>query len=355
VKNNFKILIDGQIFGIQKFGGISRYFIELFEQFRKMELNIHIKCLISRNHYLYQTGEYGISIPTKYKYLTRIINTINIFYIWLLSFINSYNVIHLTFYNNLLIYFKPRAKKVVLTVYDFIDEKDPKVNNKSAIKSKYNTMKIADSIICISNNTRKDLIELYPEFNNKARTIHFGFNDFNIKYEFDTDVICSNYVLFVGQRDRYKNFDLLVSAINLCVDSINIVAFGPPPTKDEENRYSQKNIYFVSGDDNKLANYYKKAICFVFPSSYEGFGIPSLEAMSMNCPIIVPDSSCFPEIVEDAGLYFECGNANSLSSHIFELHKNQQLREELIKKGRIQFTKFTYEKCATETLRLYKE
>lgn len=348
-----KIFFDGQIFGIQKFGGISRYILELADALVKLNNDVQLKPFISKNEYLSKSKSFSPVIQTKeLPKTTRIFHLLNLIYFYLLSKIIKMDVVHLTFYSNWLRLFKPSASKIILTVYDFTDEIDPSVDNKKAVEEKYNSMLIADRIICISQNTQDDLKKIYPEFYTKSAVVHFGFNDFKFKLKKSIEIE-NNYILFVGQRGRYKNFELLYNAYKeLNNKEIKLVAFGPRPNADEVQIYP--DVDFVNGDDNLLANYYQKALVFIFPSSYEGFGIPSLEAMSLDCPVVIPDSSCFPEIVGNAGYYFKCGDYIDLSTKIQEVLNNNTLRNSLIESGRERIKQFSYENCAIKTLEVYE-
>ena len=113
-------------------------------------------------------------------------------------------------------------------------------------------------------------------------------------------------------------------------------------------------IYF-NANDNTLANLYKNAIAFVYPSLYEGFGVSLLEAMSMKCPIIASNLSSIPEILGSAGLYIDPKSSEDLKQKMEKLINDGELRNELIRKGLIQKEKFNWDKCAKETLEYYKE
>jgi glycosyltransferase involved in cell wall biosynthesis len=348
-----KIFFDGQIFALQKFGGISRYIIELAEALRKQNEKIYIKPFFSKNEFLSKSDFFSSIIQTKeLRKTNRAFHLANILYFYILSKTIKMDVIHLTFFSSWLKAFRPKGSKVILTVHDFTDEIDPSVENKKAVEEKYNSMSVADHIICISLNTQNDLKRLYPEFYSKSKVVYLGFNDFRLKL---TNVIAleADYILFVGQRGRYKNFELLYNSYKLMdTKKIRLVAFGPKPTTDEKAKYA--DVDFVTGDDNVLANYYKNALVFVFPSSYEGFGIPSLEAMSLDCPIVIPESSCFPEIVGNAGHYFKCGDSTDLSIKIQEVINDKKLCKGLIEKGRKRFKSYSYENCAINTLKVYE-
>ena len=101
--------------------------------------------------------------------------------------------------------------------------------------------------------------------------------------------------------------------------------------------------------------FYKKAICFVFPSLYEGFGIPVLEAMSCGCPVVLSSHSSFPEVAGEAGVYFEMNDADDLKKKVQSLIQNKLLRDEFSLRGLEQVKKFSWEKAAAECLDVYRK
>ena len=115
------------------------------------------------------------------------------------------------------------------------------------------------------------------------------------------------------------------------------------------------NVKAVNGDDAKLANYYRNASLFVYPSLYEGFGIPPLEAMGYGCPVVCSNTSSIPEVVGDAAILFDPYSLDSISNAIETVLTNNHLRSSLISRGFEQIQKFSWKKCADETLDVYKK
>ena len=115
------------------------------------------------------------------------------------------------------------------------------------------------------------------------------------------------------------------------------------------------NIIQEKGNDQKLIEYYKKASLFVYPSLYEGFGIPPLEAMSLGCPVACSNSSSIAEVVSDAGVYFDPYSIDSISRTIESTLQDDYLIKVLIKKGENRIKKFSWEKCSLDTYNLYKK
>ena len=173
----------------------------------------------------------------------------------------------------------------------------------------------------------------------------------------------SNYLLYVGARNDYKNFDGLLKSIKPVLkkhsDVVLLCAGGGNFTEEEtvmmkilgiENQVIHQHFY----SDNTLFALYQRAIAFVYPSLYEGFGIPILEAFACECPVVLSHSSCFPEVAEDAALYFEANNKDDFSHKLEEIISNTELRKTLIYKGLNRQKAFSAEKKAKETFEVYK-
>ena len=109
------------------------------------------------------------------------------------------------------------------------------------------------------------------------------------------------------------------------------------------------------GSDQLLTRLYEHASALIYPSLYEGFGIPPLEAMSHNCPVICGKTSSIPEVVGDAGAYFDSEDIHSIRSTIEEVVGSESHRRALIEKGQARLNCFSWDRCAAETLKVYKQ
>ena len=121
------------------------------------------------------------------------------------------------------------------------------------------------------------------------------------------------------------------------------------------NKLSLKNFHCCSGNDNYLSFIYKKAKMLIYPSKYEGFGFPPLEAMSNSCPVATSNTSSMPEICGEAAFYFDPNSPNEISKAIEEILFNSLLKERLIKNGIKRFKQFSWQKCASNTYDVYKK
>lgn len=202
-----------------------------------------------------------------------------------------------------------RRYLTVTTVHDFIYEKHmsglPRVVHSI---QKFDAIRNSDAIVCVSENTKSDLLHFLPDVD--PRKIHVIYNGISPDYYvLDDSLSCvEDYVLFVGSRSTYKNFDLAVKAVADLGTTHLVCVGGGAFTSQELDLIALylggrcRHVGFV--DNSSLNLLYSKAKCLLYPSSYEGFGIPILEAMSAGCPVIAYNSSSIPEI--SAGAAFLC-------------------------------------------------
>jgi glycosyltransferase involved in cell wall biosynthesis len=172
------------------------------------------------------------------------------------------------------------------------------------------------------------------------------------------------YLLYIGWREWYKNFGSFLkcySTSKRLMKDFNIVAFGGGNFSNIEKQLfkslgiQEGQVIQVSGDDDKLANYYCNATAFVFPSLYEGFGLPPLEAMAHDCPVISSNTSSMPEVIGDAAEYFDPKSEEQTVHAIENVVYSETRKKELIMKGRKRHKRFSWAKCSNETHEIYKQ
>ena len=365
-----KVVYDHQTFAMQRYGGISRYFYETIKSLLDKEKSgedIDTSAFMG-----YFINEYGLeNFKTDFshfwgkKYIPRFktkLLFLKLNSILLSRFMGKHNfdLYHQTYYNYLCPSFKGKR---IMTVLDMTHEFFPDSFHSLDKTSEWKKQSIpkADGLICISESTRRDLVEMFNVPEEKTRVIYLGNSiDTNVKTE---RIINDDYILFVGDRKGYKNFLLLLDAyaelpgIN---NSFKLVCYGGgPPSAAEIELISasqlEGKVIFDSGDDKKLANFYKYASVFVYPSKYEGFGIPPLEAMAMGCPVIASNISSIPEVISDAGLYIDPESLKDMKEQLTLMLTNNKVRVDCINQGLIQQKKFSWQKCADEHLEFYKE
>ena len=362
-----KIAIDHQKFTEQKYGGITRYFTCLALEISKLNQDVKIFAPLHINKYLFHLPKNivsGINIGLYNQSFIKILGPLNNL---LCQFqVEKYNpdIIHESYYSEY-----PTIKSIcprVITVHDMIHEKFPnEFSNDDTINLKKKSIERADHIIAISNNTKKDLMEFYNISESKITTIYHGptsnLSSVGLNAKKNLNYI-KPYLLYVGNRSGYKNFNLLINAIGLSNQikkKVNLIAFGGKPFNNDEiesfkrSGLRQNQVIHITGDDNTLSNLYQNAEAFIFPSLYEGFGMPPLEAMSNNCPVISSNTSSMPEVIGDAGEYFNPTSAEDLISAIKNVLFSER-REELVSLGLQRVGIFSWEKCAEETISVYE-
>lgn len=364
-----KIAYDYQIFTTQRYGGISRYFVELVYQLARYasnSLDCRIFSPIYINEYLYRSSKElsisGVFIPSIPR-LNRIYSCINCLVSPRKITNWSPSIVHKTYYSSSSVasYNCP----TVLTVYDMICELHPELYSASERKKDVKKLAVerADHVICISYNTRNDLIRLFDVPPQKISVVHLGFSLMKSDSLFQPSHN-RPYILYVGSRWGYKNFTNLLAAYASRPELRNtydLVAFGGGSFNTHEVEMIQslhltrEQVRQHSGDDGILAGMYKHAAMFVYPSLYEGFGIPPLEAMSFTCPVAASNTSSIPEVVGDAAIQFNPFDIESIADALVMLSSDFTLQRRLIDLGRKRIDSFSWERCAMQTLAVYRD
>ncbi|MBI5122418.1 glycosyltransferase family 4 protein [Candidatus Roizmanbacteria bacterium] len=238
--------------------------------------------------------------------------------------------------------------------------------------TKYSVMK-ASKVLTISNSSRDDIIKEYELPKDKVVVTYpgikdvtslmphiYSMNELKAKYG-----LSDNFVLFVGTLQPRKNITRLIKAFAKVKSDkdLDLVIIGRKGWLYEEILQAPEKLgiaervkFLDNVDDDELPFFYKNARCFVLPSLYEGFGLPVLEAMKQNCPVITSNISSLPEAGGDACLYVDPEDIDDIAQKITQLvFDNDKLRKELIEKGKAQVKKFSWEKTAKETLKVLEE
>jgi glycosyltransferase involved in cell wall biosynthesis len=374
------IVYDYQVFSFQKYGGVSRYFHEISSRIAKMpDRDVRIIAPLYINEYFHEPQQSnklmqglkinkpeGISRSTQ-KSIPKVINPRDIINQQISNIlISSYNpdIIHETYYTTRNI--GTKRHKRVITVHDMIHEKfssskDPTGN---FAKTKAIAIERADRVICISENTRKDLIEILGVDEAKVSTIYQAYTpNLNIDREIEQILTIEKpYLLYVGERSDYKNFSALLKVYNnseKLKQDFQLVCFGGERFSSTEIQQIQEfqlagKVVQRSGSDDMLAQLYRQAAAFIYPSLYEGFGIPPLEAMSCGCPVVCSNVSSIPEIVGDAGEYFDPYDLDSMSYSIEKVVYSEIKTSNLKRLGYERVKLFSWDLCAEQTNKIYQ-
>lgn len=363
-----KIAFDHQVFVLQQYGGISRYICNLAEQLSALpETNTRIFAPLHFNQHLNATknlNSRGKVLPQLPSKLTRVAMETSKFVSRRAMKKFSPDIIHETYFTTQ--DFKTPGAKRILTVYDMIHERYADMfdqAHKTSSPKKAASLR-ADHVICISENTRKDLIEFCGVPEERTSVVYLSADRvFSQLQDEKVENKGKPYLLYVGSRGGYKNFEKFVKAFansNQLKQHFDIRSFGGGSfTKAEMEMMSnaglsEAQIHYHGGEDKDLVELYKLAEAFIYPSLYEGFGIPPLEAMAAGCPVLSSNTSSLPEVVGDAGEYFDPTEQDDMKSALEKVIGNETYKRDLIQKGYKQHKKFSWEKCARETMNIYK-
>ena len=376
-----QILYDHQIFSLQKYGGISRYFVELYKNLPKEAEgrfslhesdNVYVKDWKGIrpyndkfNHFLFQhdfRGKWRLHVWLdrfrKHKYYPDY----NTNYSIELLKQGNYDIFHPTYFSD---YFLPylNGKPFVLTIHDMIPELYPQYFKQDDVQiiMKRKLAPLASAIIAVSENTKQDIIRILGIPEEKVHVVYHGCSfaqapETQSPFPFP-------YVLFVGARYKYKNFVPFVKSIASVLNShkeLHIVCTGHPFSEEENELingigFGDRFIYQWIADDTTMYNLYHHAVCFAYPSEYEGFGIPILEAYQADCIVMLNKASCFPEIAQEAAIYFKLDDEQNNFAERLEtvLSMSARERESLLLKQRQRLSHFSWRKSAEKMVSIY--
>jgi glycosyltransferase involved in cell wall biosynthesis len=225
----------------------------------------------------------------------------------------------------------------------------------------------ADRIIAVSENTRKDIIEFFPYATGKIDVVYEAVDPIFKKVDDESlksaikkkYLLPDNVILFVGSLKKHKNIEGLIDTYkDLKSRGIKLVIVGRyrPREKDLLRKvHSTDALYLGEIPTQDLVAVYNLASLLVLPSLYEGFGLPALEAMACGLPIAASYAASLPEIIKDAGVFFNPYEAKDIADKICQVIKDEGLRKALIDKGADRVRDFSWEKTARETLEVYKK
>lgn len=362
----YNLLYDYQILLMQKYGGISRYFYEVIRRIPEEEFKLFFPVLNNLNYYFQDYFGKPIKEISGFKKYDRVVS-LNQAYSKLLLCCKGKNIVfHPTYYNP---YFLNIFKgKLVVTVHDMIHEKYPQYYAGNAtIEHKRLLMERADKIIAVSETTKKDILKIYEQIDErKIEVVYHGSipkTDVADKCKYEDKYLQNGkFVLYVGNRDRYKNFTNFAKAISHILDQdkeLQLVCVGGGKLQDQEKLIFStegclNRVIQVNASEGELVWLYQNAVCFVFPSKAEGFGIPILEAWKNQCPIALSDIECFKEVAGNAALYFDPDNISDIEDKISKLIYDKPLRKEYISKGETREKLFSWESCAQKHYQIYR-
>ena len=360
-----KIIYDFQIFSLQKHGGISRYIYEMAKLLSQSPgVDAKILAPLYVNSYLRGASFVkGMYLPKSPRQISGLIAQLNVQFSSFCLKRARPQLVHETYYSDQRL--APSGARTVLTVYDMIHEKFPALYpNDTTPRLKAAAVQAADHIICISEQTKTDLISMLGVDEKKISVTLLGSDFISRKNEILENSFSFPYILFVGPRAAHKNFKSLLAAYShspKLMKDFKIVCFGGRPFAKEEFELmhdlgvSTDLLVHAGGDDRILPTLYAHAAVFVYPSVYEGFGIPLLEAMSLDCAVACSNAGSIPEVVGEASASFSPDNTEEIKFAVEEVLYSSARRAALVAAGRLRAQQFTWEACAEKTKEVYRK
>lgn len=355
-----KVLFDNQLFSWQRYGGASKYFVMLLNA---MPRDIwDTTTVFSNNEYLRALDLFKVRhfLPGRlFRGQGLIMHTLNKPYSLYRLRRRDYDVYHQT-------HFDPFGLKAIGTkpmVTTFHDTNfSTLAPNPKVVEWQRKSLKRADAVIAISENTRHDLLNLFDIDPAKVTVIHHGvYMPARGSKPIEPSLFDFPYILYVGSRADHKNFDSLAKAFAIFTKQfpeVRLVCTWMPFSKHEKSLFHQlgisEKVILFSADEEEMKRLYKNALFYIFPSLYEGFGMPILEAMAYNCPVVLSDASCFPEIAADAAEYFDPTDIGDMADTMIRVASSDSLRDDLRRRGSIRVADFSWEKCARQHIEVYK-
>jgi glycosyltransferase involved in cell wall biosynthesis len=359
-----KITIDDQIFTAQSRGGVSRYFTELIMAFRhspELEVEAVTPFRYVKSEHLIERDPLRYSKPPLPSVAQRrkVLRTLNS--VQRLARADRPAIVHHTYYFPE--YLRRPAAARVCTIYDMIPEHYPELfpgGNPHNDKDEY--VHVCDALFCISNTTKAAVLRHYGRLDKPVVVTPLGVGEQFFSAS-DVSAYEQPYVLFVGERTGYKNFDVLLrgfSKMGAQRRSVRLVCVGGPAFDHAEVAHIatlnlQGQVTHRTVADRELPALYASAICFVFPSRYEGFGLPIVEAFASGCPVVLAETECSVEVGASAAQFFNANDDEMLAEIIQRMVDHPAGRAHWITEGRKRALDYRWYKTAELTREVYRD
>lgn len=367
--DKIRVGFDDQIFVAQARGGISKYFVELVSRLPKYGIEPVILSKRTRNLHLAESGlvpSYGPDTLLKDKMRGYSWRATGFPRTQIRPRKAQIDLLHFTF--TLGPYLRTWRGPSVVTVFDMIPEVYPEyfpMGNPHFAKKRFCDQ--VDRIISISKSTTNDMLRLFGgQLSSKTVEIPFGVGEQFLlprlsrpKNELE---LPDKYLLFVGVRRGYKHFDDALEAFHRLAQQdpqlhLVVVGGGPFAPAEEESIRSLKlsnRIVKIAPEDSQMPEVYRRAQVFVFPSVYEGFGLPTLEALASGTPTVLADASCSREVGGDIAQYFSPGDIDQLVT-VIAAAMTPESKNKVKSQGLRRAESFSWDSVARETAGVYRE
>ncbi len=268
---------------------------------------------------------------------------------------------------------KTRTKRVV-TMHDLIFLKNPELFplfDRYSFKKKYtHGCKTADKVIAISEETKRDLIEYMHEEESRIEVVYQGCNpvfhqpvsEQTLEEIRNQYALPKDFMLIICAIERRKNHELILKAMRHPQLDLPLVIVGRPSDYKKHldeliHEYGLENrvIFLDAMPTSALPALYKLATVFVYPSLFEGFGIPILESLTMGTPVVTSEGSCFRETGGEAAKYVDCNNSDQLAETLLQVLQHEEIQKEMVAAGLAHAQKFSDESIARNIMSVYKQ
>lgn len=349
-----RVLLDVQAFR-QRRGGVSRYFTSLLTEYRA-DPGLGVEAVTP---FRYVDNDYLLDLdPGRYR-RTRLA---------LLPAVERARrvrseIVHHTWYARRFLNVGRGARRIT-TVHDMIPEVLPaEFGDRNPHLAKREFVAASDAVLCVSDATRRDLLRVYGAPRAAVFVTPLGVSPRFTPAARPPEWAPEEYLLFVGDRWGYKNFPTLVEAVatlgrrhrRLCLVCVGGTPFDATETAALARLGLADRVVRRAVTDAELCGLYAGAVAFVFPSLYEGFGLPILEAFASGCPAVVADTPCFREVADAAALYFPGRDAAALAATLDQVVGDAHLRDTLRRDGLLRARSYTWSRTARQTAEVYRQ
>ncbi len=354
-----KILYDNIIFSLQRGGGISRYWVELIKYMYGTEVSARFLVHGGWQENIL-AGELEFSPGSLRRESVIPVGVLR--YLPIRSVMDDVRICHSSYYR----YSSSKSVLNITTVHDFTYERfSSGIAKRVHVAQKQASIAASDGIICVSESTRRDLLRYCPDVDvDRICVIHHGIGEEFISSAdadtrpsiFDLRLIEEEFVIYVGGRASYKRFSVAIEAATHSGCRLVSVGGGKMEVHFERrlnamlpNRWH----HFPSISTPSLKMLYRKAHCLVYPSLYEGFGLPVLEAMACGCPVIAFASSSIPEVAGGAAVLVESPCSHGFTRGIVAL-RDSGFRSTMVGRFAENLSRFSWQRAGMETLKFYR-
>ena len=369
------VLVDGVVFARQRYGGVSRVWVEILRRFRSQNVNVtllvphRVKQWLAEEN-IHSGQHYSLKLDFLYwpaRIFDRVSTRSTVNKIQALD--KGIQIFHSSLNSTV---FTKKVKKVV-TIHDMIPELYQQEYGTKwtplLLETRRAVLANADLIITVSNTTRSDVLNLYPWIDEtRVKVIYSGPPTMQQYSEdassanlpiLDSTNLPGQFFLYVGSRDHYKNFRLLVELVKTLPEhkTTSFVCAGQPAKRETlktlDNLGVLKNFTFTGHiNDGQLVALYNKAIALVCPSLYEGFGLPILEALALGCPVVCSNIEVFREVAEGNAVFFLPNSPESLSEAMTRVAVDRNAYGD---SGKKRAAEFSWDKTVQELVRHYHD